>query len=170
MSGQSTTSGQTPLYTTLDSPIGELLLLGDGQALHGLYMQGGRRPIAIRSGWERCAAPFTDARAQLQDYFAGQRTAFDLSLAMSGNPFERRLWRALQEIPYGETLSYGELARCIGQPSAARAVGIANARNPIAVIVPCQRVIGASGALVGYGGGLATKDRLLALERGELFA
>jgi methylated-DNA-[protein]-cysteine S-methyltransferase len=167
MTSTTATTPHTLLYTTLDSPIGELLLLGDGQALRGLYMQDGRRPIAIRSGWERSAASFADARAQLREYFAAGRMAFDLSLVMNGNPFERRVWRALGDIPYGETISYGELARDIGHPSAARAVGIANARNPIAVIVPCHRVIGASGALTGYGGGLERKRVLLELESGQ---
>ncbi|MFI4977588.1 MAG: methylated-DNA--[protein]-cysteine S-methyltransferase [Solirubrobacterales bacterium] len=167
MTSTTATTPHTLLCTTLDSPIGELLLLGDGQALRGLYMQDGRRPIAIRSGWERSAAPFADACAQLREYFAARRTAFDLSLALSGNPFERRVWRALGDIPYGETVSYGELARGIGHPSAARAVGIANARNPIAVIVPCHRVIGADGSLTGYGGGLERKRLLLELESGQ---
>jgi len=167
MTTTTTTASRTLLYTTLDSPIGELLLLGDGQALRGLYMQDGRRPIAIRAGWERSVARFADARAQLHEYFAGRRTAFDLSLVMDGNPFERRVWRALQDIPYGETTSYGELARGIGQAAAARAVGIANARNPLAVIVPCHRVIGANGALRGYGGGLERKRLLLDLESGR---
>lgn len=162
-----TTASNALLYTTLESPIGELLALGDGQALRGLYMQDGRRPMAIRSAWKQSAAPFADLSAQLREYFAARRTTFDLSLAMSGNPFERRVWRALQDIPYGETISYGELARGIGQPSAARAVGIANARNPIAVIVPCHRVIGANGALTGYGGGLERKRLLLELESGQ---
>lgn len=157
----------TVLYTTLDSPIGELLLLGDGQSLCGLYMQGGRRPIAIRSSWERSASAFAEVCAQLHEYFAGRRTAFDVPLAMSGNPFERRVWRALGGIPYGATLSYGELARNVGHPSAARAVGVANARNPVAVIVPCHRVIGADGSLTGYGGGLERKRLLLELESGQ---
>jgi len=167
MTGATATTPDSLLYTTLESPIGELLLLGDGRALRGLYMQDGRRPIAIHSEWERCAAPFASACAQLQEYFAGGRTSFALPLAMNGNPFERRVWRALGDIPYGETRSYGELARAIGHPSAARAVGVANARNPIAVIVPCHRVIGASGALTGYGGGLERKRLLLELESGQ---
>jgi methylated-DNA-[protein]-cysteine S-methyltransferase len=164
------TTAATPdtlVYTTLESPIGGLLLLGDGQALRGLYMQDGRRPIAVRSGWECSAAPFASACAQLHEYFAGRRTTFELPLAMNGNPFERRVWRALGDIPYGETTSYGALARDIGHPSAARAVGVANARNPIAVIVPCHRVIGAGGALTGYGGGLECKRLLLELETGQ---
>jgi len=157
----------TDLYTTLDSPIGELLLLGDGRTLRGLYMQDGRRPIAVGSAWERSAEAFADVRAQLRQYFAGERTTFDASLALEGSAFERRVWRGLQEIPYGETISYGELARRIGQPSAARAVGLANGRNPIAVIVPCHRVIGANGTLTGYGGGLERKRILLELESAQ---
>lgn len=155
------------LYTLQDSPIGQLLLLGDGHALHGLYMQDAPRPKQIQPEWELAAAPFTDAAAQLREYFAGERGAFDLELAMRGTPFERRVWRALQDIPYGATLSYGELARRIGEPSAARAVGLANGRNPISVIVPCHRVIGADGTLTGYGGGLERKRILLELESGQ---
>ncbi len=155
------------VYTTLESPIGELLLLGDGRALRGLHMQQGRRPIEIGAAWERSAEPFADVQAQLLEYFAGERTMFDTPLATGGSSFERRVWRALREIPYGETISYGELARRIGQPSAARAVGLANARNPIAVIVPCHRVIGANGTLTGYGGGLERKRILLELESGQ---
>jgi methylated-DNA-[protein]-cysteine S-methyltransferase len=157
----------TLFYTSLDSPIGELLLLGDGHALHGLYMQEGRRPVTIAPQWQRSAAPFTGVRAQLRAYFAGERLTFDTPLALDGTQFECRVWRALQEIPYGETVSYGEIATRIGQPSAARAVGLANGRNPIAVIVPCHRVIGANGTLTGYGGGLQRKRLLLELERGQ---
>ena len=167
MTSATAATPNTLLYTTLESAIGELLLLGDGRALRGLYMQDGRRPIAVRSEWERSAAPFASACAQLQEYFIGRRTSFELPLAMNGNLFERRVWHALGDIPYGETTSYGELARAIGHPSAARAVGVANARNPIAVIVPCHRVIGASGALTGYGGGLERKRLLLELESGQ---
>ena len=156
------------LYTTFDSPIGELLAVGDDRALHGLYMQEGRTGTAVRSDWEPADEPFASVRAQLADYFAGRRTAFDVPLAMTGSPFQRRVWRALQEIPYGETLSYGELARRIGIPSASRAVGVANGHNPVAVIVPCHRVIGADGSLTGYGGGLARKRFLLELEAGVL--
>jgi methylated-DNA-[protein]-cysteine S-methyltransferase len=156
------------LYTSLDSPIGELLAVGDSRALRGLYMQEGRTAIAVRAGWEAADEPFAEARAQLAEYFAGQRRAFDLPLAMAGSPFQRRVWRALQDIPYGETISYGELARRIGVPSASRAVGVANGRNPVSVIVPCHRVIGADGSLTGYGGGLARKRLLLELEAGVL--
>jgi len=154
----------TMLYTTIDSPIGELLLTGDGHALHGLYMQEGRHPMKISRTWEHRPAAFADVSRQLEEYFAGRRTSFDVSLVLNGAPFQRRVWRALQEIPYGETISYGEQARRIGQPSAARAVGMANGRNPIAVIVPCHRVIGANGSLTGYGGGIERKRLLLDLE------
>jgi methylated-DNA-[protein]-cysteine S-methyltransferase len=157
----------TRMYTTLESPIGELLLVGDGRRLHGLSMQQGRRPIEIGPTWERAPEPFVEVQAQLREYFAGERTAFELALNLDGGAFECRVWRALQEIPYGETISYGELARRIGAPSAARAVGLANGRNPIAVIVPCHRVIGANGALTGYGGGLERKRILLELELGQ---
>jgi methylated-DNA-[protein]-cysteine S-methyltransferase len=155
------------LYTSVASPIGELLLLGDGQVLSGLYMQAGRKPIAVGSRWRRSSAAFEHVHAQLQEYFAGKRAAFDVSLIMQGDPFERLVWRALQDIPYGATVSYGEIARRIGHPSAARAVGLANARNPIAIIVPCHRVIGADGTLTGYGGGLERKRALLELEAGQ---
>jgi methylated-DNA-[protein]-cysteine S-methyltransferase len=154
------------LYTTVDSPIGELLLLGDGRALHGLWMRSGPTTLA-RPGRTRADGPFQDARGQLDEYFAGRRLAFDLPLAMAGTPFQVRVWRALLEIPYGETTSYGELARQVrpgGGWQAARAVGAANGRNPIAVVVPCHRVIGADGSLTGYGGGLERKRFLLDLE------
>jgi methylated-DNA-[protein]-cysteine S-methyltransferase len=155
-------------YTRFDSPIGELLAVGDGQALYGLYMQEGRTAATVRSGWEMADEPLAPVAAQLEEYFAGRRRAFDVPLAMAGSPFERRVWQALQEIPYGETASYGEIARRVAEPAAARAVGVANARNPIAVIVPCHRVIGADGSLTGYGGGLERKRLLLDLEAGVL--
>jgi methylated-DNA-[protein]-cysteine S-methyltransferase len=162
------TGSEQRFYTSIDSPIGELLLLGDGQALRGLYMQDGRKPVQIAPRWERSDAPFADVRKQLREYFAGERTTFDdLPLRLDGAQFERRVWRTLQDIPYGETASYGEIARHVGQPGAARAVGLANGRNPIAVIVPCHRVIGANGDLVGYGGGLERKRLLLELEQGQ---
>jgi methylated-DNA-[protein]-cysteine S-methyltransferase len=154
------------LYTTMPSPVGELLLLGDGQTLRGIHLQEGGRRAALDGRWARDAAPFATARAQLEEYFAGERTAFELPLAAAGSDFQRLVWRALDEIPYGETVSYGELARRIGRPGAARAVGLANGRNPISIVVPCHRVIGAGGALTGYAGGVARKRFLLGLERG----
>jgi methylated-DNA-[protein]-cysteine S-methyltransferase len=159
------------LYATVDSPIGELLLLGDGRALHGLWMQHGRTAIAVRPDWEPASGPFEDVRAQLAEYFAGRRLAFDVPLAMAGTPFQVRVWRALLDIPYGETITYGELAHAVrpaGGWRAARAVGTANGRNPIAVIVPCHRVVGADGGLTGYGGGLERKRLLLDLEAATL--
>ena len=153
------------LYTTFDSPLGELLLLGDGDALCGLYMQEGRTARKIRSDWEPSEEPFAAVRAQLDEYFAGRRTDFDVPLAMSGSSFQLRAWQALREIPYGETISYGEQARRIDCPSP-RAVGVANGQNPVSLIVPCHRVIGADGSLTGYGGGLERKRFLLDLEAG----
>lgn len=167
MSEAISTSAPRLLYTTIDSPIGELLLLGDGDSLRGLYMQDGRRPIRISRDWTPEAAPFADAIGQLREYFEGARTTFEIPLVMDGPPFERQVWRALRDIPYGRTESYGELAARIGDRSAARAVGVANGRNPIAVIVPCHRVIGADGSLTGYGGGLERKRLLLDLESGQ---
>jgi methylated-DNA-[protein]-cysteine S-methyltransferase len=154
------------IYTTMDSPIGELLLLGDGEALHGLYMQAGRNPVSIQPRWQREDDAFAETRHQLEEYFAGERARFDIPIHLEGTAFQRTVWHALTEIPYGETISYGELARRIGRPDRARAVGTANGQNPIAVIVPCHRVIGANGKLVGYGGGLDNKRRLLELEAG----
>ena len=156
------------LYTIIDSPIGDLLLVGDGEALHRLDMRGGRRPVPIDPSWARDDDAFADARGQLDEYFAGNRREFELELELLGNSFERQVWQQLLEIPYGETASYGEVARAIGAPDAPRAVGLANGRNPIAVIVPCHRVIGANGSLTGYGGGLERKRLLLDLESGVL--
>ena len=116
-----------------------MLLVGDERALHGLCMQAGRAPMTIAPEWRHDPAAFPDTRSQLTDYFAGERTGFDLALVMDGTPFQRRVWRALQDVPYGETISYGQLACRIDQPTARRAVGLANGRNPVAVIVPCPR-------------------------------
>jgi methylated-DNA-[protein]-cysteine S-methyltransferase len=156
------------IYTTIDSPLGELLLAGDGHTLKRLDMREGRRPVAIDPSWHRDDAGFAGVTEQLRAYFDGSRTTFDVPLALDGNDFELRVWEALVEIPYGETVSYGEIARRIGEPTAARAVGLANGRNPVAVIVPCHRVIGADGSLTGYGGGLERKRLLLDLEAGVL--
>ena len=153
-------------YTTMDSPLGELLLLGDHGVLHGLHMQAGRHPIRIQSSWVRDDEAFAEVREQLEEYFAGTRDRFDVKMHMDGTAFQRTVWHELTQIPYGETISYGELAKRIGRPDRARAVGTANGQNPIAVIVPCHRVIGANGKLVGYGGGLDNKRRLLELESG----
>jgi methylated-DNA-[protein]-cysteine S-methyltransferase len=149
------------LYTQMKSPIGELLLFGGERALQGLYMDG--RP---GGDWKRADEPFESARAQLDEYFAGRRSKFDIELDLRGSAFQRAVWDALLEIPYGETRSYGEIAKRIGRPDRARAVGAANGSNPVSIIVPCHRVIGADGSLTGYGGGLERKRWLLEHEAG----
>ncbi|MGC8472552.1 MAG: methylated-DNA--[protein]-cysteine S-methyltransferase [Acidimicrobiales bacterium] len=152
-------------YRTIDSPIGLLTLAGPRGCLTHLVMEDAAHPPSERGRWVEDAGAFLDVVAQLEAYFAGERTSFEVALAPGGTDFQRRVWDALGEIPYGETRSYGEIARRIGQPGAARAVGLANARNPIAIIVPCHRVIGANGALTGYAGGLEAKRALLELEQ-----
>ncbi len=156
----------TTAYDTIDSPLGELLLVGARSSLTGLYMQEGRRPGEIGAGWRRAREPLAEAREQLGEYFAGERTDFDLAVSPAGSAFERRVWAELHTIPYGATLTYGELAARIGRPNAARAVGAANGRNPIAVVTPCHRIVGGGGALTGYAGGIDRKRFLLALEAG----
>ena len=145
------------------SPIGDLLLTGDGRALTGLYMSPhkGRPEISEQL---RDHPFFTDVIAQLGAYFAGERRSFDVALQPAGTPFQQRVWAELSRIPYGETISYAELAKRVGSPNGFRAVGQANGRNPISVIVPCHRVIGANGSLAGYGGGADRKRFLLDLE------
>ena len=152
-------------YTYTPSTVGALLLAGDGRALSRLAFAGGRGPGKPDEGWERAEAPFAEAIRQLAAYFAGTLREFRLALAPDGTPFQLSVWRALLEIPYGETVSYGDVARRIGKPDAVRAVGAANGQNPIAIVIPCHRVIGRDGKLTGYGGGIAVKDTLLALER-----
>jgi methylated-DNA-[protein]-cysteine S-methyltransferase len=152
------------LYTTVDSPIGELLLLGDGARLRGLYMQEGRKPAAVAPGWRREPDAFAAPCRQLDEYFAGRRTDFDFQLDLQGTPFQLRVWEALRRIGYGEMSSYGELARRIGRPAAARAVGAANGCNPISIVIPCHRLVGATGGLTGYAGGIENKKLLLDLE------
>ena len=153
-------------YTHCDSPVGTLLLMAGDKALTGIHFPGGRQP-EIEAGWrERPDHPVLRAATrQLEEYFAGRRRTFDLPLAPEGTPFQRDVWKALRAIPYGETQSYGDIARRIGRPKAVRAVGAANGANPISIVVPCHRVIGADGSLTGYGGGLPRKKKLLALER-----
>ncbi|MEY9213877.1 methylated-DNA--[protein]-cysteine S-methyltransferase [Thermobifida halotolerans] len=153
------------VHTVTDSPIGPLTLVAADRALVGLYLAEQRHRPAEEFFGRPDPTPFTEVETQLAEYFAGRRTAFDVPLAPEGTPFQRTVWDALLEIPYGETLSYGQLAERIGNPSASRAVGLANGRNPIGIIVPCHRVVGASGDLTGYGGGLERKKWLLALER-----
>jgi methylated-DNA-[protein]-cysteine S-methyltransferase len=156
------------LYTIIDSPIGDLLAVGDGESLSRLHMLGSRKRVEINPAWRRDDDALDQVRVQLDEYFAGDRREFELPLNMLGNEFELRVWDQLCAIPYGETASYGQVAKRIGNPTAARAVGLANGRNPIAVIVPCHRVIGSDGSLTGYGGGLERKRLLLDLEAGVL--
>ncbi len=150
--------------TTIDSPLGELRLIGDGDALSAVQLPGLH---ARRSGWVEGEAPFADAVAQFVQYFAGERREFELPLAPAGGRgFERAVWEQIAAIPYGATESYGALARALGRPDRARAVGAATSRNPLAIIVPCHRVIGSDGSLTGYAGGLPAKRMLLELESG----
>jgi methylated-DNA-[protein]-cysteine S-methyltransferase len=158
------TSATTTAFTVIDSPIGPLTLVAENGALTGVYMESHRRRPAARTMGTRVDTGFTQAGEQLAEYFAGSRTAFELSLVARGDTFQRRVWELVSEIPYGETRSYGELARALGDPRLAQDVGAANARNPLCIIVPCHRVVGADGQLVGYAGGLGRKRRLLDLE------
>jgi methylated-DNA-[protein]-cysteine S-methyltransferase len=161
-----TTATEQTYYTTVPSPIGELLLVGDAERLHAVGYTRARRPLRADTSWRRAAQAFARARRQLDEYFAGERTGFELELAWppAAPELDRRVWAQLRRIPYGRTASYGEIARSIGAPAAARAVGIANGRNPFAIVVPCHRVIGADGSLTGYGGGIERKRFLLELE------
>jgi methylated-DNA-[protein]-cysteine S-methyltransferase len=152
-------------YAYTPSPIGKLLLAGDEGALRCLAFVEGRHPTEPAPEWTPAEEPFRETARQLAAYFAGELTAFDLPLELEGTPFQQTVWRALCDIPYGETISYGELARRIAKPEAVRAVGAANGQNPVAIVVPCHRVIGSNGKLTGYGGGLPVKEALLALER-----
>lgn len=161
---------KTTYYVTFDSPVGALLLTSDGSSVTGLYLPEPRYGPVRRPEWlPGDTLPVLDAaRRQLDEYFRGARNQFELPLAAAGTPFQQRVWRELCEIPYGRTWSYGELATRIGNPNASRAVGLANGRNPISIIVPCHRVIGANGSLTGYGGGLPCKQGLLAFEAAVL--
>jgi methylated-DNA-[protein]-cysteine S-methyltransferase len=152
-------------FTSIDSPIGRLLLTSDGKHLTGLYMEPSRKSQSISGSMQDpTSEPLAATVRQLSEYFAGTRRVFDLPLRLEGTLFQQRVWRELVQIPYGETWSYGQLAKRIGNPNASRAVGLANGRNPISILVPCHRVIGANGTLTGYGGGLQRKQWLLAHE------
>ncbi|CAM3177289.1 methylated-DNA--[protein]-cysteine S-methyltransferase [Mycobacterium colombiense] len=151
-------------YRTIDSPIGLLTLAGHGSVLTNLRMVD-QTYEPSRSDWSPNPRAFGEAVEQLGAYFAGELTDFDVELDLRGTAFQRRVWRALLTIPYGETRSYGEIAEQIAAPGAARAVGLANGHNPIAIVVPCHRVIGANGSLTGFGGGLGRKRTLLELEK-----
>ncbi|MFJ2115066.1 methylated-DNA--[protein]-cysteine S-methyltransferase [Streptomyces sp. NPDC087850] len=152
------------VHTVIDSPYGPLTLVATGAALSGLYMVDQRHRPSEESFGAPDPRPFTETIRQLGAYFDGELTDFDLPLRLHGTAFQRSVWEQLRKIPYGETRSYGELAAALGKPGASRAVGLANGKNPIGIIVPCHRVIGSTGGLTGYGGGLERKQRLLTLE------
>lgn len=163
---------ETLCYTTLDSPLGAVLVAGDAAGLRHISFLAGDSPVIPGADWEaredreddHLPHPLARAVRQLKAYFRGELRDFDLPLAPGGTPFQRKVWEALREIPYGETITYGELARRIGQPAASRAVGAANGRNPLPIVVPCHRVIGQNGRLTGFYGGLHLKEGLLNLE------
>jgi methylated-DNA-[protein]-cysteine S-methyltransferase len=156
------------IYSTVyESPIQTLRLVSNGRSLTGLYMMSEKHLLTPQADWveDESIEPFSQTQQQLTDYFAGTLTEFNLPVQVQGTNFQQRVWEALNTIPYGTTISYGEVAQQIGQPSAARAVGLANGQNPVSIIVPCHRVVGASGKLTGYGGGIERKQWLLNHER-----
>jgi methylated-DNA-[protein]-cysteine S-methyltransferase len=161
------TATAAALYTVVSSPIGTLLLTSNGEGLTGLHMEPADG-FAIDPEWEEDASAFTEAAKQLAAYFAGELKTFDLPLALDGTPFQKQVWKELQRIPYGRTISYQELANRVGNPKASRAVGSANGKNPVAVIVPCHRVIATGGTLGGFGGGLERKEWLLRHEKSTI--
>ncbi len=151
-------------YCVMKSPVGRLLLAGTARALTHISFQDGRHPIKPDPRWTYADGPFQQPIRQLKEYFSGKRKTFRIRLAPQGTPFQLKVWQALRAIPYGHTTSYGQIAKAIGKPRAARAIGAANGRNPLSIIVPCHRVIGSNGQLVGYGGGLSIKEALLTHE------
>ena len=153
-------------YIHLETRIGKLLIAGDAQTVRRIGFPNNNAP---EPGWiDESTGPLESTARQLQEYFNGRRTSFDLPVAPEGTAFQRKVWLALQDIPYGETISYGDLARRVGNPKASRAVGAANGQNPIPIVIPCHRVIGANGKLTGFGGGLPVKEALLELEAKQL--
>lgn len=162
------------VYTWMESPVGKLLLVADDGGLIELAFAQGRTAPVIDPAWIDSSrigggAALREPVRQLQAFFAGELRDFDFPLKPRGTAFQQRVWALLREIPFGETISYGELARRVGNPAASRAVGLANGSNPIAIVVPCHRVIGSNGKLTGYGGGLENKRWLLDFERAKLF-
>ncbi|BBO70328.1 methylated-DNA--protein-cysteine methyltransferase [Desulfosarcina alkanivorans] len=156
------------IYDTLETEVaGALILAADERGLRHLNFINGRHPIAIAAGWRRAPEGLAAVKTQLAEYFSGERRSFDVDLAPEGTPFQMKVWAALRDIPYGRVVSYQWIARRIGSPGAERAVGAANGRNPISIIIPCHRVIGKNGSLTGYGGGLDAKRRLIRLENPE---
>ena len=159
-------AGDAPAFrTTIASPLGPLRLSATAAGLTGIWLPGERPPAPASPAWRDDPAPFAEVRRQLDAYFAGELREFDLVLAPRGTPFQEEVWRALVAIPFGATVAYAEVARRIGRPDAVRAVGAANGRNPIPIVIPCHRVIGSDGRLVGYGGGIGVKATLLDHER-----
>ena len=152
-------------YEIVPAPIGKLLLIADGPVLRELRFAGSWEAGDIAPDWRRGGDVLARAEAQLDEYFAGNRREFDVPLAPDGTEFQHRVWHTLRAIPFGVTISYAELARRLGEPSAIRAVGAANGRNPIPVIIPCHRVIGSDGSMIGFGGGIELKKRLLQMEQ-----
>lgn len=152
-------------YTYLESPLGDLLIAGEHDELKYIGFPSGKAKLLPDEGWVRDDTQFPDARKQLQEYFTGVRASFDLKLRPDGTEFQLAVLSALQRIPYGETRSYRDIAESIGRPKAVRAVGAANGRNPLPIVIPCHRVVGANGSLTGFGGGLEAKEYLLNLER-----
>jgi methylated-DNA-[protein]-cysteine S-methyltransferase len=155
-------------YTRMESPVGPLILVADEAGLRRIDFVHGRHPATADPSWQENSAGFGNIIEQLNAYFAGNLKDFTVPLAPEGTEFQQKVWKSLCNIPYGETISYGELARRIGNPNASRAVGLANGSNPIPIIIPCHRVIGSDGKLTGYGGGLPIKEKLLALEQQQL--
>jgi methylated-DNA-[protein]-cysteine S-methyltransferase len=155
---------ETTYYSVMNSPIGDLVLISNGEALTGLLMNVDKREVADSQAWQRNDGLLAPVRHQLEEYFAGERTEFDVPLEVNGTEFQKRAWEELRRIPYGETISYGEQARRMGKPAAIRAVGSANGQNRISIIIPCHRVIGTDGSLTGFGGGIERKRTLLELE------
>ena len=168
------TTPDTVYFDEMDSPVGTLRLVADSHGLREVWFERERHPKKAQSTWIRATEPLAFARVQLEEYFAGERQHFKLPLHPVGTPFQLTVWHELGRIPYGVTISYGELARRIEQPLAVRAVGAANGRNPLPIVLPCHRVIGSDGSLTGFGGGLPTKRFLLSMEdrirHGDLFA
>ncbi len=155
----------TTCYTYLDTPLGRILVQGDGDFVTGLFMPNHKGWPGLDATWQQTDAPFVAVRAQLAEYFAGNRQQFDVPLNLGGTPFQKQVWQELLHIPFGRTITYAQLAERVGKPTGPRAVGHANARNPVSIIVPCHRVIGANGKLTGYGGGMDKKQWLLSWER-----
>jgi methylated-DNA-[protein]-cysteine S-methyltransferase len=151
-------------YCYFESPLGKLLLAGNNR-LESLHFPLGKTRVEPGKDWQYDPENFKEALGQLDDYFKGDRTIFDLEMMIQGTAFQKKVWQELVKIPYGETISYGELARRIGNPKASRAVGMANGKNPICIIIPCHRVIGKNGSLTGFGGGIDVKKKLLELEK-----